>query len=72
MINPIGRYLNDSNVNIYFSECEKILKEKYPSFNFRILQINSKNNNPNCLNEDVEYLVYNQYEERMDLSCCIK
>jgi hypothetical protein len=69
-INPIERYLNESNVNIYFSECEKILKEKYPSFNFRLLQINSKINNPNCLNEDVEYLVYNQYGERMDLSCC--
>ena len=69
-INPIGRYLNDSNVNIDFSECEKVLKEKYPSFSFTILQINSKNSNPNCLNEDVEYVVYNQFWERMDLSCC--
>ena len=69
-INPIGRYLNESNVNIDFSECEKILKENYPNYNFRILQINSKNSNPNCLNEDVEYIVYNQFGERMDLSIC--
>ena len=69
-VNPIGRYLNESNVIIDFSECEKILKEKYPNFSFRIVQINSKNSNPNCLNEEVEYLVYNQFGERMDLSCC--
>jgi hypothetical protein len=69
-INPIGRYLNESNVNIDFSECEKILKKKYPSFSFTVLQINSKNSNPNCLNEDVEYVIYNQFWERIDLSCC--
>ena len=69
-INPVGRYLNNSNVNIDFSECEKVLKEKYPSFSFTILQINSKNSDPYCLNEDVEYVVYNQFSERMDLSCC--
>ena len=69
-INPIGRYTNDSNVNIDFYECHKILKEKYPEFEFRILQINSENNNPNCLNEDVEYRVYNQFGEKIDLSCC--
>ena len=69
-INPTGKYIDDSNVIIDFSECEKILKEKYPNFSFRILQINSKNSNPNCLNEDVEYMVYNQFGERIDLSCC--
>ena len=69
-IGPLGRYLNESNVKIDFSECEKILKEKYPNFSFTLLQINSKNSNPNCLNEDIEYIIYNQFWERMDLSCC--
>ena len=69
-INPIGRYLKESKVNIDFSECEKKLREKFPTFIFRIVQINSKNSNPYCLNEDVEYKVYNQFGEVVDLSCC--
>ena len=69
-INPLGRFISDSNVNIDFSECEKILKNKYPNFEYRILQINSNNKNPNCLNEDVEYRVYNQFGAKIDLSCC--
>ncbi len=34
IIKPVNEYVEESTVNIDFSECEKILKEKYPSKEF--------------------------------------
>ena len=70
IIKPINEYIEESTINIDFSECEKILKEKYPSSNFIFLQINMKNSNQNCLTEQVEYEVYNDQKELVDLSLC--
>ena len=70
IISPIGRYIENSNVKIVFTECEKILKRKFPNFEFRIAQINIKDNNPKSLKEKVEYKVYNQFGEAIDLSYC--
>ena len=69
IINPIDRKIENSNI-IDFSECEKILKVKYPDFEFRILQINIKNTNPQCLNDQVEYRIYNQFGQNIDISVC--
>ena len=70
-INPIERNMEDySNTIIDFSECLNVLKVEYPTFEFRIVQINIDNSNPQCLSNQVEYRIYNQYGQNMDLSCC--
>ena len=70
IIKPIDTYIEDSSVNIYLTECEKILKEKYPTKNFTIVQINLKNNNKNCLVDQVEYKIYDETKQSIDLSIC--
>ena len=70
IIKPINQYVEDSSVNIYFSECEAILKEENPSKNYTILQINMKNNNKNCIVDQVEYKVYDETNQPVDLSVC--
>ena len=70
IIKPVNEYVEESTVNIDFSECEKILKEKYPSKEFRILQVNMENKNENCLTDQVEYKIYDELGEEMDLSLC--
>ena len=35
-----------------------------------MVQINIKNKQQNCLNGNVEYAIYNKFNERIDLSCC--
>ena len=58
-----------SNI-IDFSECTKILKNKYPTQQFKIVQFNLENNNEKCLTNQVEYAIYNQFREEIDLSIC--
>ena len=70
IIKPVNGYVEESTVNIDFSECEKKLKEKYPSKEFRILQVNMENKNENCLTDQVEYKIYDELGEEMDLSLC--
>ena len=71
IIKPINKKVAESTVNIDFSGCEKILKEKYPEKQFRILQINMENNkNKNILVDQVEYKIYDENEVEMDLSIC--
>ena len=71
IIKPINKKLENSTVNIDFSACEKILKEKYPEKQFRIFQIIIENNKiENHLVDQVEYKVYDQNEVEMDLSIC--
>jgi hypothetical protein len=59
IIKPINKYVEDSTVNIDFSECETILRKENPSSDFIFLQVNMENTNKNCLTEQVEYKVYN-------------
>ena len=54
IIKPINEIVKESSCKIDFTECEKILKQKYPSKQFRILQINMENNNEKCLTDQVE------------------
>jgi len=70
IIKPINEKVEESTVNIDFSECEKKLKEKYPTKQFRILQINIENPNENCLTDQVEYKIYDENGQEMDLSIC--
>ena len=69
-IQPVDEHAEDSSVNIYFTECEQKLKQKYPEKKFRILQINMQNNNKNCLTDQVEYKIYDELGQEMDLSLC--
>ena len=70
IIRPVNEIIEDSTVNIDFSECEKELKEKFPSKQFRILQINMENNNEKCISDQVEYKIYDENGDEMDLSIC--
>ena len=69
-IAPINTYVEDSSVNIHLSECENKLKENNPSKNFTLLQMNIKNNNKNCLVDQVEYKIYDENKQTVDLSIC--
>ena len=69
-IKPINEYIEESSINIDFSECENILKQNYPNHKFKILQMNIENNNKNCLTDQVEYKIYNELNEEIDLSIC--
>ena len=70
IIKPINENVEESTVNIDFSECEKILKEKYPTKQFRILQINIENPNEKCLTDQVEYKIYDEEGQEIELSIC--
>ena len=65
---PINENIEESSINLDFSEFENILKQKYPNNKFKILQMNIKNNNKNCLIDQVEYKIYNELDEEIDLS----
>ena len=69
-IKPINEYVEGSTVNVDLSECEKVLKQNNPSINFTLLQINLKNNHKNCLVDQVEYKVYDNNKNEVDLSVC--
>mgnify|MGYP006873017867 CR=1 FL=1 len=70
IIKPINEKVEESTVNIDFSECEKLLKEIYPTKQFRILQINIENPNKNCLTDQVEYKIYDEDGQEIELSIC--
>ena len=65
---------NNNNITsknkINFSNCEKILKNKYPEQEFIFVQYNIDNHNEKSLTDKVEYEVYNSYGEKVDLSVC--
>ena len=69
-IKPINSYIEDSSINIYLNECEEILKQKNPSSFYTIVQINLKNNHSNCLVDQVEYKIYDDNKQSVDLSIC--
>ena len=70
IIKPINEIVEESSVNIDFSECEKILKEENSSANLILLQVNMENSNKKCLTDQVEYKIYNDKKEPIDLSSC--
>ena len=71
VINKLNEYNNKSAVNLNFFECEKKLRENLPSDTIlRIVQINIASQYEKVLNEQVEYKVYDQNNNEIDLSVC--
>ena len=70
IIKPINDYVEESTVHVDLSECEKILKQRDSSKNFSILQINKKNKNKRSLVDQVEYKIYDNEQNEVDLSVC--
>ena len=70
IIKPLNERVEESSVRIDFTECEKLLKNQYPSKKFRILQINMENPNDKCLTDQVEYQIYDESGEIVNLSIC--
>ena len=70
IIKKVEKYIEESSVNIDFSECLKVLKEKYPSKEFRILQVILENKKDKLLTDQVEYKIYDQFGEEINLSFC--
>ena len=70
IIKPVNVYVEESTVNIDFSECEKKLKDNYSDKKFRVLQVNMENKNENCLVDQVEYKIYDELGENINLSIC--
>ena len=73
-ISPINMKIHE-NISTYidFSNCENILREVngYNSSNIlTIYQIEIFNNNEKSLINDVEYAIFNEDKERLDLSVC--
>ena len=73
-IKPINSTYIDNTTQIDFSSCEKILREKYNMSSSEILtflQIELNNNNEQSLINQVEYQVYNNIKEKLNLSYCV-
>ena len=72
-ISPINNQLY-KNISTYinFANCEKKLREnpKYSSSNFSIFQIELYNLYENSLTNEVEYAVFDENKEMVDLSVC--
>ena len=73
-ISPISLQSNkNSNTNIDFSNCEKILREKNglsESSELILYQMEIDNPNKQSLINPVEYVVFNENKEMLDLSVC--
>ena len=70
IIKPINGTIKESSCKIDFTECEKLLKQEYPLKQFRILQINMENKNDKCLIDQVEYKIFDELGQEIDLSIC--
>ena len=70
IIRPIDENVEESTVNIDFSQCKKRLEQIYPNKKFRIVQINLVNSNEKCLNDQVEYKIYDENGQPIELSTC--
>ena len=70
IIKPVNEHVEESTVNIDFSECEEKLKEIYPEKEFRILQVNMESKNKNVITDQVEYKIYDEDGNEIELSIC--
>ena len=74
-IHPIDTDLGENKTNVDFSECESILRKKYNISDDQILttlQIEIQSKLENSLTNKVEYAVYDENKNKLDLSCCDK
>ena len=71
IIKDINEYIEDSTVNIDFTKCEEKLRLNLPpNIKLRLLQINIENEDENSLTDQVEYKVYDENGNAIDLSVC--
>ena len=70
IIRPIDENVEESTVNIDFSKYKEKLIQKYPYKQFRIVQLNLSTSKENCLNDQVEYKVFDEDGQEIDLSIC--
>ena len=73
LIKSTNEALDQNVTQVDFSNCEKILREKNnlsDSYNLTILQINTKPTDSRVLTDTVQYKVYDEDNNEMDLSVC--
>ena len=72
-IHPLNSKLNENSTNVYILECEDILREKYglsSSSILTIMQIEIKSSNENSLTNQVQYAIYDENKNQLNLSYC--
>ena len=72
-ITPISDINSFNSIFVDYSECEKILREKYslsPDEILTILQIEIDNMNEKSLINQIEYAIYNEKKEKLKLDYC--
>ena len=73
IIKPINSSIYNDMTNINFENCEKVLRNKNKineSSILTLLQIEIENDNPQSLNNQVEYRIYDETKTPLDLSVC--
>jgi len=71
IIKPIEDEYDRTTVKINFNECLRVLKYNFNiSSQLTLLQLNIENNNDKCLFDQVEYKIYNESRDSIDLSVC--
>ena len=72
-IAPMGQKDDSTSTSIDFLSCEQKLREKYglnESSVLTVFQTETTNNNEKSLTNKVQYIVYNENNEQLDLSVC--
>ena len=72
-IHPINSNIDQNSTNVNFLECENILREKYGLSEKSILttlQIEIDSNNDKSLTNQVEYAIFDENKNKLDLSYC--
>ena len=73
IIKPIDDEYDRTTVKINFNNCLQVLNNKFNvSPQLTLLQLNIENNNEKCLFDQVEYKIYNESRDSIDLSVCDK
>ena len=71
ILKDIDEYIEDSTVNIDFAKCEEKLKANLPEgTKLRIAQLNLQKDDKNSFTDQVEYRVYDENGNPLDLSVC--
>ena len=71
IIKDINKYFEDSTVNIDFTKCEEKLRLNLPeNMRLRILQLNIEKEDENSLTDQVEYKIYDEVGNSIDLAVC--
>ena len=71
IIKDLDEYIEDSTVNIDFSKCEKKLRANLPEdTKLRMVQLNIEKEGEDSLTDQVEYRVYDENGNPIDLAPC--